>query len=63
MKFEWEELLNLRSCKTYRARVFGGWIVNNLTFHHATSISDPDLLSESMVFVPDINHEWTIDND
>lgn len=61
MKFEWQRLVGWNSHgegdNTDRAKVHGGWIVRNTTW------ADTEQLSESMVFVPDINHEWTIDND
>ncbi len=34
---------------TYRLKVFGGWIVR----HNREDVS-------SMVFIPDVNHEWKI---
>lgn len=60
MKFEWEELKKLisgpRGSTVYRAKVHGGWIVNTYSW-------DQELKSttESMVFVPDAQHEWSID--
>ncbi len=46
INFDWECLLGT----TYRAKVIGGWIVRNEEFER----------SESMVFVPDPNHQWEI---
>ena len=59
MKFEWEDLHELSSGiagnATVRAKVFGGWIV------HHTWVLNKNEIAESMVFVPDPNHEWVID--
>lgn len=46
MKFEWETI----APGVMRAKVFGGWIVENFT-----------AFSTAMAFVPDPNHEWVID--
>jgi hypothetical protein len=59
MKFEWEMIDNNTVDKkhfaiTHRAKVIGGWIV-----HNATKL--PNVGSESMVFIPDPNHEWTLE--
>lgn len=62
MKFDWEEIYRkdkgVLDIHTARVKVFGGWIVNNLTLDEVESNQ-----SESMVFVPDPNHEWVIDGD
>lgn len=42
---------------TKRAKVIGGWVVNTIfmeTGQHETASS------QSMVFIPDKNHEWEI---
>lgn len=60
MKFEWENLCTIGDMGTSRAKVIGGWIVRSV----AWSKRDHDWtfhLSESSVFVPDPNHEWTIE--
>lgn len=52
IKFEWEILkLNL-PCVTSRAKVIGGWIVSDY-------VADGPA---GMVFIPDPNHDWEIDN-
>lgn len=61
MKFKWEVLhiISQEKCgsSTHRVRVFGGWLVSNKSI-----IEDKNqTISESMVFVPDPNHEWTIE--
>lgn len=57
MRFEWEEIKNLSSHKTYRAKVFGGWLVST------ESYLEGERKSESLVFIPDSKHEWEIDED
>lgn len=57
MKFEWETIKYDRdSAGTYRAKVIGGWLVKSRTGHFAASPR-----SETMVFIPDAKHEWTIE--
>lgn len=57
--FVWEKL----DQATYRAKVFGGWLV--LHTNH-TTITDgkkrETVQSESMVFLTDKDHEWNILN-
>jgi len=70
VKFEWEKIHEQKEEKvfwfgTYRAKVFGGWIVRNfdLTKHQYNNLR-PEYLgstSESSVFVPDPNHKWEIE--
>ena len=48
MKFEWERI----SIGTLRAKVYGGWIINTVE-------NSED--GQSMVFVPDLNHEWSVE--
>lgn len=57
IEWEWEKLDEA----TYRSKVIGGWLilhVNSLAVtdgkNRATS------MSESMVFLPDRDHEWSI---
>jgi hypothetical protein len=53
-RLEWKwELLDER---TARARIIGGWIINHITQDTENRI----LLSESSIFIPDRDHEWTI---
>ena len=40
---------------TYRAKVIGGWLVRNFDVTYNAKST-----SESMVFVPDPNHDWVI---
>lgn len=60
IKWEWEEL----DPWNFRAQVIGGWLVKTLE----ESWPAPDQFGNSnhvsrvtMCFVPDPNHEWTID--
>lgn len=55
MKFEWEIIDNTGPRIIRRASVIGGWIVRSYTCTNST------YPSESMVFIPDQNHEWVID--
>jgi len=68
MKFEWEEIgkCDGDNClyEVSRAKVQGGWIVKSLSLFGS---DDSDSLawqnsSESMVFIPDHDHIWEIDN-
>ena len=58
MKFEWDEIKNLPSCQTYRAKVPGGWLVNQISVHNNYR-SMPDH-TESMCFIPDPDHTWVV---
>lgn len=50
--------------ETYRAKVFCGWIVRNLNFYIIIDNGKKNISqSQSMVFVPDLKHEWKIDNE
>lgn len=40
---------------TYRARVYGGWLVNSRSWDNC---SDNLVATESMTFVPDPDHLW-----
>lgn len=55
INFQWEEIDRSSGdfSRTYRAKVFGGWIVNSWCHNNSG-------VCESMVFVPDKNHEWEI---
>lgn len=61
MKFEWEILVNSNTPSlllfTKRGKVFGGWIVNNINYLNDNNQS----ISESMVFIPDPEHKWSVD--
>ena len=60
MIFEWEEIKKLNVCQTYRAKVPGGWLVNNVSkFMDARGVAAGQ--SESMAFVADPGHKWEVD--
>ncbi len=65
MKFEWERIHNIYipttgGSNTYRVKVIGGWVIN--CDNYTDVINEmPRNISQSMVFVPDPNHEWTIE--
>lgn len=65
MKFEWEVLYSDSDSSSgeriTRAKVYGGWIVKNLTWHEHLYEEQSGVQSESMVFIADPNHEWTIE--
>ena len=59
MKIAWENIykhgINDCTLATNRLKVYGGWIVRTIYFER-----EPDIFSESSVFVPDPQHEWSI---
>lgn len=54
IRWEWEKLDEV----TQRVKVIGGWIVIRL-FASETTKNKIDF-RESMVFIPDSDHQWTI---
>ena len=63
MKFEWELIYKnvspTKGCTTNRAKVLGGWIVQDFNWlNTATNEGRP---ATAMVFVPDPKHQWVID--
>lgn len=60
IKFDWELIYDEDDEKfnlTYRAKVIGGWIVRHYNLELYREETSP---SSSMVFIPDINHDWKI---
>lgn len=55
MIFKWE----VCCAGTVRAKVFGGWIVNS----SESSSETGDEITSSSVFIPDPNHEWTLEEE
>jgi len=53
MEFKWIQVCEPHAFRTYRAKVFGGWIVRTYDF--------ADIAACAMVFIPDPKHEWEID--
>lgn len=60
MKFEWEQIFGFTGDKfvrlSARARVIGGWVM-----HDCIITSKSNITNQSMVFIPDPNHEWKIE--
>lgn len=66
MKFEWDTIdegYHEDLGSTLRAKVFGGWVIRNTSEKPIEEDSNVYNISESMVFIPDPNHEWVIDNE
>ena len=57
IKFEWEEM----SQSVRRAKVIGGWIIQSLWSECGGDNSVA--LAESMVFIPDPEHLWEIEQE
>ncbi len=55
MKFEWEHVKTslFDDYRDKRAKIHGGWIF----------IHDPTDKQEMMIFIPDPNHEWILENE
>ena len=54
IEFQLEQIKDTRyQSYTYRAKVIGGWILHSLTEAGGKN-------SQSMVFIPDPNHDWII---
>lgn len=54
LEWNWEMLDKYQFNATHRAKVIGGWLVH----HHSQNLELG--MSETMCFVPDPDHEWTI---
>lgn len=68
IEFEWENLPD--DCPgemSYRAKVIGGWIVKSIHYGSTKQENNPefhpDYCSCTSIFVPDIDHEWEIENE
>jgi hypothetical protein len=55
IEFKWEKIHIDEHSHSSRAKVIGGWIIHTLTESPINNI-----ISESMIFIPDQNHEWEI---
>ena len=51
---EWEKI----DSNTERMKTWGGWIV----LHYDWTNDGGEPVCESMVFIPDINHEWELES-
>lgn len=62
MKFEWEYIEREEDYwSTCRAKIHGGWIIKHNMYSEV--IDDGSYsVSNSMVFVPDPHHCWSIDD-
>ena len=55
---KWEKI----SERTFRMSVIGGWLILHKSYLQTTSPYNISAsCAESMVFVPDTNHEWTVE--
>ena len=62
VKLNWEDVED-NFASVQRAKVFGGWIVKSIqdvlvSLHEEQPATHGYEWRESMVFVPDTNHEW-----
>lgn len=63
LKWEWEKLGfhsddGICGVETNRAKVIGGWLVRTVAWNQPDKAQ-----SESMVFIPDKEHQWVIIQD
>lgn len=61
--FSWKKIWQSGGCEiaTYRAKVFGGWLIWQDRFHSFDAeINNEAALSDTMIFVSDPKHEWEI---
>jgi hypothetical protein len=66
MNFDWQRIFKnhnsgVGGTSTARAKVPGGWLINNVTYTEVICNGNERNISESMCFVPDPNHEWEVD--
>ena len=69
LQFNWELIYKSKDeiTETWRSKTIGGWLVKNFNCLYTDDVSDTNstrryTMSESMVFVSDLTHEWTISN-
>lgn len=60
IEFRWEQIEyfgddDLSGMLTSRAKVFGGWILRTVSWNRKDKCQ-----SESITFIPDVNHQWVI---
>jgi hypothetical protein len=53
--FKWEmlDINENKNIRTARSKVYGGWLINSC-------IDKQDTCCESMIFIPDPEHQWKI---
>lgn len=60
---KWENVVD----NTYRMKVHGGWIVRNdikkHTYHASGDYAWSNTIDSPMCFMPDLNHEWRIEQE
>ena len=63
MNFVWECLHDYADDTqgSFRARVFGGWVLKEYIIYDVDSAYSEQRMVQSMVFIPDPNHEWEIE--
>jgi len=55
MKFEWKCISETEGQMTHRSKVIGGWIVSCASYLYG------EIKTDTMIFITDPNHEWTIE--
>jgi len=64
IEFKWEKLAaGDDGSGSWRVKVIGGWIFNNLTMINTHQDGTQRMATETSVFIPDPEHQWTIIND
>jgi hypothetical protein len=61
IKFNWQVISGESLDSTSRAMVIGGWLVSYSRTLMFLGENENGSVSETMVFVPDPNHEWEIE--
>jgi hypothetical protein len=56
--FVWEEIERSEDSATYRGKVEGGWLVNQVV----NPCGQESLMLMNTTFVPDAQHQWVVDN-
>lgn len=56
MKIDWENVIYSIGESTRRLKVYGGWLVL-----YESVMSGNEFFPATMCFIPDFNHEWTIE--
>ena len=54
MSFNWEIIFNGDVFRTWRAKVYGGWLIRDGKIGGSYS---------ELTFIPDEHHRWEIDNE
>ena len=51
---DWQLITKEGEYAVYRAKVFGGWLLQNHAYSYGTGIA------QSLLFIPDPKHEWSL---